>query len=622
MRRLALLLLAVLCLPLTAADVPVIPTQDATVAGWPVLHQGRVKPFSVAAEETLLGIAGKAPFGLVSSPGRLLERRVPPTDQLMAMLLAPQAWQDTPLIHVPWLPLQKALKIDGQWASLRECEAGQGAWVPAVQRKQAADRTGEKIPWSRDDQAAWELALRIDLAQEVLRGRTLLLTPLAVDGPERAQALALLKPADDGGGRPWRSRWLAEVANKGDKADDALRKSDLWLSFEDLIRDPDPLLAALPATSSLGKFRDQIKDLGPALATGGEGPTYVLPGVQDLARARGEAHNREYATANVAGWPGNAVLAIEQAYHRSRIFTWAWLGLLLGGLVTALGLARQRRNPGTGGLARTLGTTLSVLGLLACVVGLAARTTITGMGAVTNLYETLVFVALLTGVLGLILARTTGNPLVAVAGGIVAGLCAMVGEAMPPEMGAQIPQLQPVLRSRFWLWIHVKVVVASYAAFALALGLGNWTLWKAWREGRDVTADEARPLYRCLQVGTVLIIAGTLLGAWWADEAWGRFWGWDPKEIGALIVALTYLIPLHLRYVGAVSPTGLAGWSVLGFLAVLWSWYGVNFLLGAGLHAYGFGSGGQHLVLPIAGLQIVLTAWQLRSIRRTRIRSA
>ena len=404
----------------------------------------------------------------------------------------------------------------------------------------------------------------------------------------------------------------------GSKGDNGLRKADLWLSFEDLIRDPDTLLASFPADSSLGKYRTAVAELGKALASGGEGPTYALPAVLDLQRERGEAHNREYANNAVAGYPSKTILTIETVYHQSHIFTFAWLGLLTGGIVTAIALARRRREATAGSVGLAIGTLLTIAGLLACALGLGARTAITGMGAVTNLYETLIYVAFLTGLLGMVLARTTGQPLIAAAGGLVAGLCAMVGEAMPPELGSQIPQLQPVLRSRFWLWIHVKTVVASYAAFALALGLGNWALWKAWRESRNVTTDEARPIYRCLQVGTVLIIAGTLLGAWWADEAWGRFWGWDPKEIGALLIALTYLIPLHLRYVGAVSSTGLAAWAVLGFLSVLWSWYGVNFLLGAGLHAYAFGNVGQHLVLPVAGAQILLTAYQLVRIRRAR----
>jgi cytochrome c biogenesis factor len=125
-----------------------------------------------------------------------------------------------------------------------------------------------------------------------------------------------------------------------------------------------------------------------------------------------------------------------------------------------------------------------------------------------------------------------------------------------------------------------------------------------------------------LQVGVVLIIAGTLLGAVWADKAWGRFWGWDPKEVWALVVILIYLIPLHLRLVGRVQATGLAAWSIYGFGSVIFSWYGVNFILGAGLHSYGFGTGGQTPVMTCVALQVALTTWTLFRIPRQQTEQA
>ena len=124
--------------------------------------------------------------------------------------------------------------------------------------------------------------------------------------------------------------------------------------------------------------------------------------------------------------------------------------------------------------------------------------------------------------------------------------------------------------------------------------------------GKQVAASAAHALYRCLQIGIVLMVAGTILGAIWADEAWGRYWGRDPKEVWALVIILVYLIPLHLRYIGAVRNTGMAAWSVYGFASVVFSWYGVNFLLGAGLHSYGFGQGGQHIVIPTSIAVIIL----------------
>ena len=110
------------------------------------------------------------------------------------------------------------------------------------------------------------------------------------------------------------------------------------------------------------------------------------------------------------------------------------------------------------------------------------------------------------------------------------------------------------------------------------------------------TVGTVKPLsnfiYRAMQVGVLLVAAGTILGGVWADYSWGRFWGWDPKEVWALITLLVYLVPLHGRFAGWVSTFGLVAASVVCFLSVIMAWYGVNFVLGVGLHSYGFVEGG------------------------------
>ena len=111
--------------------------------------------------------------------------------------------------------------------------------------------------------------------------------------------------------------------------------------------------------------------------------------------------------------------------------------------------------------------------------------------------------------------------------------------------------------------------------------------------------------YQFLQAGVLLLIIGTFLGASWADYAWGRFWGWDPKEVWALITLLGYLALLHARRIGWVGDFGMAAFSVLCFTLILMAWYGVNFVLGTGLHSYGFGGGGQGYVLAAVALQFL-----------------
>ncbi len=106
-------------------------------------------------------------------------------------------------------------------------------------------------------------------------------------------------------------------------------------------------------------------------------------------------------------------------------------------------------------------------------------------------------------------------------------------------------------------------------------------------------------IYRTMQVGVLLIAAGTILGGVWADYSWGRFWGWDPKEVWALITLLVYLVPLHGRFAGWIGNFGLVVASVVCFLSVIMAWYGVNFVLGVGLHSYGFTEGGSQGIMMV-----------------------
>jgi ABC-type transport system involved in cytochrome c biogenesis permease subunit len=166
----------------------------------------------------------------------------------------------------------------------------------------------------------------------------------------------------------------------------------------------------------------------------------------------------------------------------------------------------------------------------------------------------------------------------------------------------------PVLRNNFWLVVHVMTITLSYGAMALALGLGNITLGYYWKRTRDLATVRALSLftYRTLQVGVVLLAAGTITGGIWAARSWGRFWGWDPKEVWALVALLGYLAVLHAAYVGWVGYRGLAALAIGCFALVVMAWYGVNYVLGAGLHSYGFGANDSHFYVGGALLLQVL----------------
>jgi ABC-type transport system involved in cytochrome c biogenesis permease subunit len=191
----------------------------------------------------------------------------------------------------------------------------------------------------------------------------------------------------------------------------------------------------------------------------------------------------------------------------------------------------------------------------------------------------------------MILEAAFRKTFVLAAAAAVATLALVLADLSPVVLDASIAPLEPVLRNNFWLVTHVTTITLSYAAFALAMGIGNIALGYFLCGSTNIAAIDhlTQFTYRAIQVGILLLAAGTILGGVWADYAWGRFWGWDPKEVWALVTLLGYLAVLHARIAGWVRQFGLAALSVLCFSLVVMAWYGVNFVLGAGLHSYGFG---------------------------------
>ena len=207
--------------------------------------------------------------------------------------------------------------------------------------------------------------------------------------------------------------------------------------------------------------------------------------------------------------------------------------------------------------------------------------------------------------------------IVALVGALSSFLAALA--AIHAPFPKDIEALNPVLRSNFWLGIHVLTITTSYAAVGVAWMIGNMALGFFAFGPYVVDEGKRRPPvfcgtlaslnYRVLQVAVLLLAAGTILGGLWADVSWGRFWGWDPKEVGALIALLVIMTALHGRRAGWHGDLSLAIGSVWGFCGVIWAWYVVNFILNAGLHAYGQGDDGQWVwLVVVAGVQLLFVA--------------
>jgi ABC-type transport system involved in cytochrome c biogenesis permease subunit len=223
---------------------------------------------------------------------------------------------------------------------------------------------------------------------------------------------------------------------------------------------------------------------------------------------------------------------------------------------------------------------------------LVARIYISGRPPVTNLYSSAVFIgwgAVLLGIvmeaiyrigIGTVIAAVAGFSTLIIAHNLAAG-------------GDTFIVLQAVLDTQFWLATHVTCITLGYATTLVAgfLGLlyivrGVLTPSLSPQTGKELT----RMIYGTLCFALFFSFIGTVLGGLWADDSWGRFWGWDPKENGALIIVLWNALVLHARWGAIVKQRGLAALAVVGNIVVGWSWFGVN-ELGVGLHSYGFTEG-------------------------------
>ena len=282
-------------------------------------------------------------------------------------------------------------------------------------------------------------------------------------------------------------------------------------------------------------------------------------------------------------------LALELFYLKVKPFECAAIAYFLAFLFLSV-LVSVR------GLFRT-GYMLVFIGILFHTFGIVARVAILERPPVSNMYESMIFMNWALMAWALVFYWIKKSVSVLSVASLISGLVMVYGNLLPIDAGLEV--LVPVLRSNYWLSIHVMTVVASYGAFGLAMGLGHrhLLLSTGGKWGPQMEEESANLIFRVIQWGVLLIGIGTFLGGVWANESWGRFWGWDPKETWAFITFLGYLIVVHLKYAKKITHFYMAVAAVLGFLLVLMTWYGVNFVLGRGLHSYGAGSGGMNWVV-------------------------
>ncbi len=221
--------------------------------------------------------------------------------------------------------------------------------------------------------------------------------------------------------------------------------------------------------------------------------------------------------------------------------------------------------------------------------GLIYRMVLDQRPPVTNLYSSAIFIGWGAVLLGLILEKFHKNGIGVVVSAGIGFITLIIAQNLSLD-GDTMEMMRAVLDTNFWLATHVVAVTTGYASTFVAgfLALiyiirGVFTRTLDAETGKSL----ARMVYGIVCFATLFSFVGTVLGGIWADQSWGRFWGWDPKENGALIIVLWNALILHLRWGGMIRERGLMACAVFGNVVTSWSWFGVN-MLGIGLHSYGF----------------------------------
>jgi cytochrome c-type biogenesis protein CcsB len=309
--------------------------------------------------------------------------------------------------------------------------------------------------------------------------------------------------------------------------------------------------------------------------------------------------------------PSDTKIGSELLYYKLGIFEklfpfYSTAGLLLLIVLIIMVINGETRLP----LIKALSWILFA-GFLAHTFGLGLRWYISGHSPMSNGYESMIFISWVTILAGFIFSRKSAFALSATA--VLAGMTLMVAHLsfMDPE----ITNLVPVLKS-YWLTLHVSVITGSYGFLGLGaiLGIITMVLLSLSNQNNQQrisdTVDELIVInYRTLTLGLYFLTIGTFLGAVWANESWGRYWGWDPKETWSLITIIVYTFVTHSRMIPGLKDLYTFNLLALfGFSSVLMTYFGVNYYL-SGLHSY---AGGDPVPVPafvyIAVITLVILA--------------
>ena len=533
---------------------------------------GRRKPVDTFARETLIRITGRSRYADKAG------RKWTPNDFVLSALLETHDWKNEPMVLVSIGQLIEHLGLDKTQRRFAFAQLTASPELNRLANEAHALRKAEK-PLDRSQQEVMSVTERLALFAHVMDGSAFLIVPAS-----KSETDAWVVPPEFS--RYYTDAQFAPIQAQLQTLATAYTNGD---SFN--------------FSRASNQLRENLHDLSPP----------IYPPDRQL---RLEYFYNHFDGFYRAAWCYGIGLLVLLVAHQRRAS-----GAARRAAATAVATSPREASPSRVSALQLTGVAIAILGLAFHASGIVMRCLIAGRPPVTNMYESIIWVSFAVSFFGMIFFARYRTPVYLLAALPVTLVALLLVHQMPIAMPSSIDPLVPVLRDNFWLTIHVLTITLSYAAFALAMGFGHILLWRYARNPSAARADAPMHfwLYRVLQLGVLLLAAGTILGGVWANYSWGRFWGWDPKETWALIALLCYILTLHGRLAGWWTEFGLVVASVVCFLAVLMAWYGVNFVLGKGLHSYGFGIGGETYVATFVLLDLLFVAfaiWRYRMSKR------
>jgi ABC-type transport system involved in cytochrome c biogenesis permease subunit len=592
--------------PVTAPNSGAFAASDATLDALgrlPVQDGGRVKPLSTFAGFTLLRVNGRREVANGDD-------KLSPDAFLFETLMRPEVAATLPLFLVAEGAAIDAIGLDAS-AKKRRARWTFDELRPAVPRLfELAHEWGAVDPKLRTATQAQVVSLAQNVDTFLGLAGHLDFARVDLPLPQGGRFAALLGD-DDGEVRYSQlvehgaafGDLYRELASSGDPlVREELADVDVTLRLAAEVARMAKTLTLLPPTGDAEARPEWITPnevLMAALDGEAVGPEVLaaLRGFEDAARATNDDEVRTALLAVGAATRSRAdargelhSIDLERSYYAAKPLTWSTMLYILGFVGAAFTWLRPRSK-----IAHRATVALTFGGLAFLVAAITVRCIIRERPPVSTLYETVLFVTA-TGSLFALVAELIDRRRIAVSAAAALGVVGLLLAAGYERLDAQdtMPELVAVLDTNFWLSTHVTTITIGYAAGMLAALLGSahvvLRLFRRRNAAPELFRSLTRMTYGTVCFGLLFSLVGTILGGLWANESWGRFWGWDPKENGALLICLTMTSILHGRMAGHLKELGIAVAAAFLGTVVAFSWWGVN-LLGVGLHSYGFTSG-------------------------------